>query len=171
VTGGMYVKKGIEIEPVFVGGTGVRSDLKEMPPEMPEKLEPGTPSIPLVAGLMYSLQWQRERPIPLQDMDALTKKIELGLMNKGAEVVKVRGERTPIVSFRLPGWDLEEVGYVLDRSFSIICRTGLHCAPLIHTYIGTAPQGSVRFSISRVTTAEEIDYTLDCVGKLVNGTH
>jgi selenocysteine lyase/cysteine desulfurase len=170
-TGGMYVKKGIKIEPVVVGGTGVRSDLKEMPPEMPGKLEPGTPSIPLFAGLLYSLQWQRERPFPLRDMETLIKKLEFGLMNKGAEVVKVRGKRTHIVSFRLPGWDLEEVGYILDRSFNIICRTGLHCAPLIHAFISTVPQGSIRFSISRFTTEEEIDYTLDCVGKLVNGTH
>lgn len=170
-TGGMYVKKGIDIEPVFVGGTGVRSDLKEMPPEMPEKVEPGTPSIPLFAGLLYSLQWQRELPIPRHDVESLIKKLELGLMDKGAEVVTVKGARTHIVSFRFPGWDLEEVGYILDRSFNIICRTGLHCAPLIHTYIGTAPQGSIRFSISRFTTEEEIDYTLDCIGKLVNGTH
>jgi cysteine desulfurase/selenocysteine lyase len=170
-TGGMYVRKGIDIEPVFVGGTGVRSDLQEMPPEMPGKLEPGTPSMPLFAGLLSSLQWQLEHPVPLHDMETLIKTLELGLMNKGAEVVKVQGERTPIVSFKLPRWDLEEVGYILDRSFNIVCRTGLHCAPLIHTYIGAAPKGSIRFSISRFTTEEEIGYTLDCIGKLVNGTH
>jgi selenocysteine lyase/cysteine desulfurase len=170
-TGGMYVRKGIDIEPVFVGGTGVRSDLKEMPSEMPQKLEPGTSSIPLFAGLLYSLRWQKENLCFPNQMNMLIKQLELGLADKGAEILKIGGERTSIVSFQLPGWDLEEVGYILDRSFGIICRTGLHCAPLIHTYIGTAPEGTIRFSLSRFTSEKEIDYTLDCIGKLMNGTH
>jgi cysteine desulfurase / selenocysteine lyase len=169
-TGGMYVKKGTELEPVFVGGTGVRSDLQEMPPEMPVRLEPGTPSTPLFAGLLYSLKWQEDHPLSLDAMTSLIQKLELGLTKKGAGVVSVRGERTPIVSFTLPGWDVDEAGYILDKSFGILCRTGLHCAPLIHTYIGTAPKGSIRFSISRFTTEEDIDYALDCVGRLTNGT-
>jgi selenocysteine lyase/cysteine desulfurase len=84
-----------------------------------------------------------------------------------AHVIKVENRRTPIVSFCLPGWDLEETGYILDKSFNILCRTGLHCAPLIHTYIGTAPAGSIRFSLSRFTSREEVDYTLEIIEKLM----
>ncbi|MCK5055548.1 MAG: aminotransferase class V-fold PLP-dependent enzyme [Candidatus Aminicenantes bacterium] len=170
-TGGLYIKEGIEVEPVFVGGTGIRSDLKEMPPEMPLRLEPGTPPVPAFAGLLHSLKWQKENPVSLEKMANLTRDLEQGLIKKGTEVIEVAGERTFIVSCRLPGWDLKEVGYVLERSFGIICRTGLHCAPLIHEYIGTAPAGSIRFSISRFTTREEIDYTLDVIGELVNADH
>jgi cysteine desulfurase/selenocysteine lyase len=166
-TGGLYVKKGIEIEPTFVGGTGIRSDLKEMPPEMPGRLEPGTPGIPLFAGLLYSLKWQREHPVPYKEIETLTKNLQQGLVEKGAQVVKVEKRRTPIVSFCLPGWDLKETGYILDKSFNILCRTGLHCAPLIHTYIGTAPEGSIRFSLSRFTSQEEVDYTLEIIEKLM----
>ena len=167
-TGGLYVKKGIEIAPVFVGGTGIRSDLKEMPPAMPGRLEPGTPASPLFAGLMYSLKWQKENPHPLENMEKLMQILEQGLRQRGAEVINVGGERTYIVSFRLPGWDIKEAGYILEKSFGILCRTGLHCAPLIHRYIGTAPGGTIRFAISRFTTEEEIDYTLDVIGELVN---
>jgi hypothetical protein len=45
-------------------------------------------------------------------------------------------------------------------------RTGLHCAPLIHRCIGTAPAGSIRFSLSRFTSEEEVDYTLEIIEKL-----
>jgi cysteine desulfurase/selenocysteine lyase len=166
-TGGLYVKKDIEIEPMFVGGTGIRSDLKEMPPEMPGKLEPGTPGIHLFAGLLHSLKWQKEHPVPYKEIETLTKNLEQGLVEKGAQVIKVEKQRTPIVSFCLTGWDLKETGYILDRSFNIICRTGLHCAPLIHSYIGTAPEGSIRFSLSRFTSEKEVDHTLEVIGKLM----
>lgn len=170
-TGGLYIREGVEVEPVFAGGTGIRSDLKEMPPEMPIRLEPGTPGVPLFAGLHFSLRWQREHPVPLKKMEILTRRMEQGLIERGADVIKVGGNRTFIISFRLPHWDLNETGYVLHKSFGVICRTGLHCAPLIHRYIGTAPEGSVRFSISRFTTEEEIDYTLDAVGELMHAAH
>ncbi len=166
-TGGLYVKKGIEIEPMFVGGTGIRSDLKEMPPEMPGRLEPGTPAVPLFAGLLHSLNWQKEHPVPYKEIETLTTTLEQGLVETGAQVIKVENQRTPIVSFCLPGWDLDETGYILDKSFNILCRTGLHCAPLIHHYIGTAPEGSVRFSLSRFTSREEVDYTLEIIEKLM----
>jgi cysteine desulfurase / selenocysteine lyase len=166
-TGGLYVRNGIPLEPVFVGGTGIRSDLKEMPPEMPGKLEPGTPAIPSFAGLLYSLQWLKENPISLNKIELLTQTLEQGLEEKGARVIKAGKERTPIVSFYYPGRDLAEIAYVLDKSFGILCRSGLHCAPLIHPFIGTAPAGSIRFSLSRFSTAEEIDYTLNAMAKLM----
>jgi selenocysteine lyase/cysteine desulfurase len=138
-----------------------------MPSEMPGRLEPGTPGIPLFAGLLHSLNWQKEHPVPLKEIETLTKALEQGLVEMGAQVIKVENRRTPIVSFCLPGWDLEETGYILDKSFNILCRTGLHCAPLIHSYIGTAPLGSVRFSLSRFTSREEVDYTLEIIEKLM----
>ena len=38
----------------------------------------------------------------------------------------------------------------------IITRTGLHCSPLIHSYIGSSPRGTVRISFSPFTTAEDV---------------
>lgn len=169
-TGGLYIGEGVDLEPVFVGGTGIRSDLKAMPPELPLRLEPGTPGIPVFAGLEFSLRWQRENPADLQKMLALTNKLEEGLIQCNAAVVKVKGLRTFMVSFCLPNMDLREIGYILDRSFGIICRTGLHCAPLIHNYIGTAPEGSIRLSISRFTTEDDIEYILETIRELVNET-
>jgi len=167
-TGGLYIGEGIDLEPVFVGGTGIRSDLKVMPAELPLRLEPGTPSIPLFAGLDFSLRWLRKNPVNLQNMLALTNKLEQGLIEKNVEVVRVNGFKTFMVSFFVSKMDLHEMGYILERSFGIICRTGLHCAPLIHNYIGTDPRGSIRLSISRFTTEKEIEYVLDSIGELIN---
>jgi selenocysteine lyase/cysteine desulfurase len=37
--------------------------------------------------------------------------------------------------------EAQEVGYLLEKSFNIIARTGLHCAPLIHKIIGSGQNG------------------------------
>jgi len=70
------------------------------------------------------------------------------------------------VSFRILGWPVEEAGYVLTESFGIVCRTGLHCAPLIHSAIGSAPDGTLRFSPSGATTEQEIAETIDAVKRM-----
>ena len=57
---------------------------------------------------------------------------------------------------------VEDVGEMLQSSFEIVCRTGLHCAPLIHEQLGFA-EGTVRFSLSRFTTDEEVDAAIEAV--------
>lgn len=159
-TGGLYVSPDIELEPVLLGGTGVRSDLRDMPPEMPGRLEPGTPNLPAFAGLRHALSWQERNKPDREQIERLCRRLEEGLVALGANVVQVKGDKTPVVSLTLPDWEVEEVGYVLEKGYGICCRTGLHCAPLIHRYIGTAPAGSLRLSLSRFTTAAEVAHVL-----------
>ena len=52
-----------------------------------------------------------------------------------------------VVSFNLAGAVPSEVGLILDQSFEIMARTGLHCAPSAHRTLGTFPEGTVRFSL------------------------
>ena len=48
----------------------------------------------------------------------------------------------------------DDVGFILARAYGIIARTGLHCAPLVHTAIDGG-KGCVRLSLSWFTTDEE----------------
>jgi len=166
-TGGLYVRPEIELEPVLVGGSGVRSDLREMPSEMPLRLEPGTPNLPAFVGLAHAIRWHKENPIDQHRLYLLSAQLEQGLKSIGTNVIAVSGARTPVVSFTFPGWDVEEVGYILQKEFGILCRCGLHCAPLIHDYLGTAPKGTVRFSLSRFTTEKEVEQAINAVRRLV----
>ncbi|MCJ7525570.1 MAG: aminotransferase class V-fold PLP-dependent enzyme [Candidatus Aminicenantes bacterium] len=170
-TGGFYVRPGIELAPLFVGGSGVRSDLLEMPPEMPGRLEPGTPAVALFAGLALSLKWQEQNPFFASAMNDLLSRLESGLLEAGARVFRVDGERTPVLSFTLPNWDVADAGKVLQESFGIICRTGLHCAPLIHEWLGAIPGGTIRFSLSRFNVAEDIAMALDALHLLLHEDH
>ncbi len=165
-TGGLYIAPGVEIEPVWVGGTGILSDLDEMPPMMPERFEAGTPNEPALAGLAHALGWQKENPVNLTALHQKTQRLSEGLIALGLQVINVKGPRTPVISFTVPGWEVEEVGEILYKSFNLICRTGLHCAPLIHQCLNT-PSGTIRFSLSRFTTNEDIDSALSALKRIL----
>ena len=169
-TGGLYVSPAVDLEQVIVGGTGVRSDLEFHPPEMPMRLEAGTPNLPAFPGLAVALRWHAVAGRSFQEKEqVVARKLMDGL--EGIEGIQImdhdrQAGRVPIVSFRSGGWTVGDCGYALAHSFGIIFRTGLHCAPLIHAAIGSAPDGTIRFSPSGFTTEEEIDSVLGAVKTL-----
>jgi len=61
------------------------------------------------------------------------------------------------VSFTLNGTTSSNVALLLDESFSVMARAGLHCAPAAHKTLGTFPTGTVRFSFSWFNTDAEVD--------------
>ena len=166
-TGGLYVAQHETLESVYVGGTGIYSDQPEMPQEMPTRLEAGTPNEHSYAGLAAALQWAKENPLNSTALQMKTEETAKRLQDAGAQVVEVRGERTPVIAFTLPGWEAMDVGDVLLDSYDILCRTGLHCAPKILSSIGAPPEGTVRISLSRFTTEEEIDTLVTAIGELL----
>ena len=65
-------------------------------------------------------------------------------------------QQGPVVSFNIDGLQPSDVGYILQNTYDITVRTGLHCSPLIHHDLGTYPHGTVRVSLSDFTTEEEL---------------
>lgn len=166
-TGGLYVSERISLEPVFSGGTGIHSDEDEMPAALPLRLEAGTHNGPSFAGLSEALRWQEQNPPDLERMISYIDEIQQKLIRWGYRVVDVRGERTPILAFSSPVFDPESIGEILYGSYDIICRTGLHCAPKILTSIGAGDGGgTVRISLSRFTTREEVDILLEALAEI-----
>ena len=66
----------------------------------------------------------------------------------------------------MDGYDPSDVGTFLDVDYGILTRTGLQCAPLIHERMGTAPRGTVRFSVGPFNTKEEIEWTVKAVAEV-----
>ena len=95
----------------------------------------------------------------------------LGILQDGlAEIagVTIHGtpsleNRVPTMSVSLENYDAADVGAFLDVDHDILTRTGLHCAPLLHEHYGTAPRGTVRFSIGPFNTREQILSTIRAV--------
>jgi selenocysteine lyase/cysteine desulfurase len=55
---------------------------------------------------------------------------------------------------------------VLDETYGIMARTGLHCAPSAHRTAGTFPAGTVRFSFGWFNTADEVDRSVQALGEI-----
>jgi len=169
-TGGLYVAPHLDLTQWFVGGTGVRSDLALHPTDMPMRLEAGTPNVPALAGLAAALAWWAQKGASHHERVLhLAARLRAGL--RATPGVRLFGdgpenESTGVVSFLIAGWSAEDAGYVLGESFGIVCRTGLHCAPLIHAPLGCAPAGTVRFSVSGFNTEDDIEAALRAVGRL-----
>lgn len=161
-TGGLYVRPGLTLYPYMIGGTGIKSDLKEMPEEMPIHLEAGTGNEPSYHGLLAALRWSREHPMDQESIQRLVRKLTEGLKKLGCRVIAPGALATPVISFVIPGVSSSDAADILTGSYDIICRVGLHCAPDIMEDL-RMPGGTIRLSLSRFTTEAEVDQVLEAV--------
>jgi selenocysteine lyase/cysteine desulfurase len=142
-----------------------------MPEELPEGLEAGTLNTLGLAGLGAALRYLSERGVAAVRAHevALTKRLLAGLREISG--LRVHGVADPArqvatVSISLPGWEPTDLAAVLDSSFGIAVRAGLHCAPEAHRTLGTFPAGTVRLSSGCFTTSEDIDQVVKALGHL-----
>lgn len=161
-TGGIYVREGLELSPLKVGGSGVQSFLEEHPRKMPTALEAGTLNVHGIAGLKAALEYIKEETV-----ENIREK-EMRLWKRFEEQVReipdvtVYGNPNPesrvgIVALNIGKLDSGEVSDWLWEDYEIAVRPGAHCAPLLHKALGTVRQGAVRFSFSHYNTEQEID--------------
>jgi selenocysteine lyase/cysteine desulfurase len=74
-----------------------------------------------------------------------------------------------VLAFNIRGMDASDVGTMLDVDHNIACRTGLHCAPLVHEQLGTANiRGAVRFGIGPFNTEEQILTAIEAVKEIAS---
>lgn len=171
-TGGLVLaNKCGDLPQLIVGGTGVRSESLFHPPELPLRHEAGTPNLPGAVGLLAGVQAVRARGVEAEGAHRhhLVERLRSRLETVGGVRVLplARNDgRAGIVSFTVDGWTPEEMGYVLQRSFGITTRSGLHCAPLVHQVFGTAPLGTVRASVGFANTEEQVDALATAVAHL-----
>lgn len=172
-TGGLYVRPGVNLRPVRVGGTGIRSEDPLQPEEMPYLYEAGTQNVPGIAGLAAGVRFilvEGISAIAEHEMNLMKELLEnLSSMKK----VRIYGSkdlknRVPVVSFNIDGMDCADVAMILDSSFGIAVRAGLHCAPDTHRMLGTFQQGgTIRVSPGYFNQPDEIHRFLDAVSEII----
>jgi len=170
-TGGLCVADDAEIRGTVYGGTGVRSAHPYHLEEYPYRLEAGTLNLAGIAGLSAGLGWVLEKgseALHNYEMDLLAT-----LQNGLAEIrgVKIWGttnleRRVATMSVTVANYDAADVGTILDVEYGILTRTGLHCAPLIHEHHGSAPRGTVRFSVGPFNTEEHVRAAVKAVAEI-----
>ena len=170
--GGLYTGENVPIRTTRFGGTGVFSEQKTHPQEFPHRLECGTLNILGIAGLYAGQIWlnkQGMEQIHAREMD-LWDRLRQGLQAIDGVVTycaERRESHTPVLSFNISGLEASEVGAILNSDYGITCRTGLHCAPLVHEALGTDKlYGTVRFSLGPFNTEEHIDRAIAAVSEI-----
>jgi cysteine desulfurase / selenocysteine lyase len=171
-TGGLYVREGIEIRHTRAGGTGVRSADRAHLNEYPFRLEYGTPNTLGIAGLNAGIKWLTNQG--LENIEAhemkLTQMLRDGLCAIPGVILYCQEDlrdHIGVMAFNIAGMDAADVGTMLDVDYDIMCRTGLHCAPLVHEGLGTAKiRGAVRFGIGPFNTEEHIRTAVRAVGEI-----
>ncbi len=176
-TGGLVLKEGMEekLIPTVQGGTGIISDEpnhEDLP--LPDKYEAGTHNCHGIAGLKAGIEFIRKTGMEkIRKHEAsLTGQLLDGLRDK--EGVHLYGpsdpsRQLPVVSMNLDAFPPDELGFILDKSFEVISRTGLHCAPLTHKRIGSYPLGgTVRLSPGYFNTPDEVERVLEIIERIRN---
>lgn len=170
-TGGMYVREGVSVRPLKVGGSGVQTYNKKHPSEMPTALEAGTLNGHGIAGLDAAIGYLEKEGI--DNIRAKEQKLMWKFYNGVKDIpnVKVYGdfggtERCAVVSLNIGDYDSSEVSDELLMTYGISTRAGGHCAPLMHEALGTVEQGAVRFSFSHYNTDEEVETAIRAVKEL-----
>ena len=174
-TGALYVGPRANPRPWREGGTGGDSASETMPQELPFLLEGGTPNVLGVAGLTAGVQWVAERGVDE------ARRHEVALLQKvvdwadAAEGWASAGRWEPAthvgaLSLIVPdGLTPQEIGAILDSSFDIALRPGLHCSPYAHKALGTFPDGTLRVSPGPFSTEADIDGLLAALAEITAG--
>ncbi len=172
--GGLYVREGIDIRHTRAGGTGVRSADRMHLDEYPYRLEYGTGNVVGIAGIHAGLKWIEEKgmdQINHQEME-LTCMLRDGLREIDGVSLYCQedlADHIAVLSFNIEGMEALDTGTLLDGEYNIACRTGLHCAPLVHEQLGTAQiGGSVRIGIGPFNTEEHIKTAIRAVAEIVD---
>ncbi|KIM05280.1 MAG: cysteine desulfurase [Sulfurovum sp. AS07-7] len=164
--GGLFMRKGKELQPMLHGGSqmgGLRS---------------GTLNVAGIVGMGKAMELASDAlDFEMHDIKELRDSFEDELLTiKDTFVVTPRAKRTPntiLISFRgIEGeamlWDLNKAG--IGASTGSACASeSLESNPVMEAIGAEADLAhtAIRFSLSRFTTKEEIDYTIVVVKKAV----
>ena len=171
------------IEPLFQGGTGSQSDSLSMPTQLPGKLESGNQNIPAFAGLAAGLEILQHANLAQVSQSNRCRANELAVRLQDVEGLQIISTlELPILSIKPKQAGPQHIGshlmnpqittvhdlaVILDSEFGIETRAGLHCAPLIHEAIGTAPDGTLRISFSASTPDQHLSLLVDALTEIV----
>lgn len=158
---GFVMNPSVDLPAVLFGGTGYESANQDMPESIPEKYEIGTLNIAGIAGLNASLSWIREQSVEkLRAVEETNRQRLINLLEE-YDFIKIVGnnpncEYVGIVSCLIDDISSDSAGSIFDQQ-GIALRTGLHCAPLAHQFLGTYPVGTIRFSVNYFTTETDFE--------------
>jgi cysteine desulfurase family protein len=171
-TGGLVVSPDLDVRSTRYGGTGIESLSLTHTQSYPHRLEAGTLNLMGIIGLSLGLEFVQAAglaPTHRREMQ-LVGRLRTGL--EGLQRLTILSppptdDDLPVLTCMVPGMSSDDVGAILDADYGIAVRTGLHCAPLVHTDLGTIESGAVRFSLGHFTSEDDIDRAVAAMTDIV----
>ena len=159
--GGYIYNPQVYLRPLLYGGTGVKSEEEDMPEELPERFEAGSPNILGIIGLKIStdellkigLEKIKEKKIKnIKKLYSILENYSYDL-----EILSDIDNNIGIISIIGKYYSPQELESLLNDE-GVITRRGLHCAPIAHRHMGTINNsGTLRLSVSYFNTEEELN--------------
>lgn len=169
-TGGFIAKTEIisKIKPFVYGGTGSFSDLLTQPDILPDKFESGTQNIIGLIGLNEGVKYIKTNSLYIRQKEKELRSYFINLLDeiKSLDIYSYSVD-IPIVSIGSKSFDVASLANFLADN-NIQTRVGLHCNVMVHKYMKTYPEGTIRFSFSHYNTFEEIDKTVSLIKEFLN---
>jgi cysteine desulfurase len=165
--GGLLVRRGVRLTPLLYGG------------HQEQERRAGTEAVPLIAGMAKALSiWHAAHATHQGQLAQLRDRLQAGLLDRCPPAV-IHSEHAPrlpnTLCIAFPGLDGEALLVALDLA-GVCCSLGTTCAsgstepaPIL-VAMGCPPEvyrASVRFSLSRENTAEQIDDAIQRVATVV----
>ncbi len=146
-------------EPLMLGGTGSVSESLRQPEMLPDRYESGTQNLPGLAGLLCGIRFVRRRREEIHQYEVWLNERFADRMAEMRCVRLLAGGNAPrvgITSLVPQQTDPGALADALDQC-GVAIRSGLHCAPAIHRWLGTLSSGAARFSFGPFNTRQEVD--------------
>lgn len=164
----------MKLKPWREGGTGGDSSTPTQPAIFPYYLEGGTPNTVGIAGLAAGLDYLDTHPMSeliKHEQHMVQRIIDLARSDERFTLYGTTDakQRVGTVSFNIEGYEAPDVGSILDDSFEIAVRPGLHCAPYCHKRMNTFPSGAVRVSPGVFNTETELETLLEALKQIAGG--
>jgi len=165
-----YINTGnVELDIYKFGGTGSDSLNLNMPESVPMRYEAGSSNAVGIYSINAAIDYLKSDNYSKKEED-LTEYLITRLKELNNVKIYLPDGYIPkgIVSINIEGYKAEEVGEILSNEYNICLRTGFHCAPYVHDFIGSRMQsGTVRISLGIFNTMEEIDALVKALGEIL----
>ena len=95
-----------------------------------------------------------------------TKTLIDGLKNINGVKLFSEPNQSGIIAFKLENLPSGVVADILNSEYDVAVRSGLHCAPLMHEFLGTSEDGLVRASLAMQNSSSEISFFLRAIKEI-----
>lgn len=174
-TGFLVINNAYPLDSLIEGGTGSGSSKFTQPDMLPDKFESGTLNLPGYVGLSAGIDFVLNRGV--ENICNHEMKLIQYLYDSlsGADKIQLYTKRpntadyVPLLSFYIKDSDCDLVAQYLSNKFGIALRSGLHCSPLAHKYMGSDNNGTIRVSPSIFSDKQSVNALINCIYTISKG--